>query len=93
VELEPDIIKIDRSLINGLATDPARRSAVRALVALAADLGATVVAEGVETTADLNVVRDLGINAAQGFLLARPSTEPSALAEWSQPLRLPAASR
>jgi EAL domain-containing protein (putative c-di-GMP-specific phosphodiesterase class I) len=88
VELHPDIIKIDRSLIDGLAADPSRRSAVRAFVALAADLGAKVVAEGVETTADLNAVRDLGIGAVQGFLLARPSTDPSALAQWSQPLRL-----
>jgi EAL domain-containing protein (putative c-di-GMP-specific phosphodiesterase class I) len=90
VELHPDIIKIDRSLIDGLAADSSRRSAVRAFVALAADLGATVVAEGVETTADLNAVRDLGIGAVQGFLLARPSTDPSALAQWSQPLPLPA---
>jgi EAL domain-containing protein (putative c-di-GMP-specific phosphodiesterase class I) len=89
VELQPDIIKIDRSLIDGLGADPSRRSAVRAFVALAADLGATVVAEGVETTADLNAVRDLGISAVQGFLLARPSTDPSALARWSQPLFLP----
>lgn len=89
VELQPEIIKIDRSLINGLAADPSRRSAVRAFVSLAADLDATVVAEGVETTADLNTVRDLGIGAVQGYLLARPSTDPSALAKWSRPLRLP----
>jgi EAL domain-containing protein (putative c-di-GMP-specific phosphodiesterase class I) len=93
VELQPDIIKIDRSLIDGLATDPSRRSAVRAFVALAADLGATVVAEGVETVTDLDAVRDLGIGAVQGFLLARPSTDPGVLAEWSRPLAIPAASQ
>lgn len=89
VELQPDIIKIDRSLIDGLATDSSRRSAVRAFVALAADLGATVVAEGVETVTDLDAVRDLGIGAVQGYLLARPSTDPGALATWSQPLAIP----
>lgn len=79
VELRPDIIKIDRSLINGMESDHSRRCAVRAFIALAEDLGAATVAEGVETLADLNVARDLGITSAQGYLLGRPSTEPTDL--------------
>ena len=75
VELAPDIIKIDRSLVDGVAVDRARRSVVSAFVLLALDLGATVVAEGVECRADLRAVEDLGVDAAQGYLLARPSTD------------------
>ena len=74
VELRPDFIKIDRSLVNGVADDHARRVAVSAFVLLALDLGATVVAEGVERPRDLSALADLGVHAAQGFLLGRPST-------------------
>lgn len=75
VELCPDIIKIDRSLVHGMATDRYRRSAVRAFVALAQDLGAATVAEGIETREDLRVARELGITAAQGYLLGKPTTD------------------
>ncbi len=83
VELEPDMIKIDRSLIDGSARDRARRSAISAFVALAADLGAIVIAEGVELAADLTAVRDLGIDAAQGYLLGRPTGDRGEIACWA----------
>lgn len=79
VELQPDIIKIDKSLVGGIAADHARRSAIRAIVGLAQDLHAATVAEGIETIADLNVARDLGITCGQGYLLGRPSTDPATL--------------
>lgn len=79
VELQPDIIKIDKSLVGGIAADHARRSAIRALVGLAQDLDAATVAEGIETIADLNTARDLGITCGQGYLLGRPSTDPATL--------------
>ena len=83
VELAPDIIKIDRSLVDGVSADRARRSVVSAFVLLALDLGATVVAEGVECRADvLQAVEDLGVDAAQGYLLARPSTSRLQLTKW-----------
>jgi EAL domain-containing protein (putative c-di-GMP-specific phosphodiesterase class I) len=75
VELAPDIIKIDRSLIDGLATDTARRSVVTAFVALAHDIGAQVIAEGVEHLTDLVAAKSLGVDLVQGYLLARPSTD------------------
>ncbi|MCW2498994.1 MAG: hypothetical protein JWN87_670, partial [Frankiales bacterium] len=83
VELRPDIIKIDGSLVNGLASDAARRSAVLSLVLLGQELGAAVVAEGIETHADLAAARSLGVGAAQGYLLARPSTDPGDHAYWA----------
>jgi EAL domain-containing protein (putative c-di-GMP-specific phosphodiesterase class I) len=82
LELRPDIVKVDRSLIHGLADDRARRITVSAFVSLANDLGATVVAEGVEHARDYDAVRELGVHAAQGYLLGRPSTHPHDLAGW-----------
>lgn len=83
VELRPDIIKVDRSLIDGLATDPARRSVVRAFASLSADLGAQLVAEGVEDSRDLAVAHGLGAGAAQGYHLGRPDTSLDQVASWT----------
>jgi len=82
LELGPDIVKIDRSLIHGLADDRARRIAVSAFVALAHDLGSNVVAEGVELPADYDAICELGVDAAQGYLLGRPSTDPNVYRRW-----------
>ncbi len=84
VELEPDIIKIDRSLVEGVSRDRARRSAVSAFVLLALDIGAYVIAEGVEREEDLEAIRDLGVDAAQGYLLAKPTKDRKALARWQK---------
>ena len=84
VELEPDIIKIDRSIVEGVANDRARRSAVSAFVLLALDIGAYVIAEGVERPEDLEAIKDLGVDAAQGYLLARPTKDRRALARWQK---------
>jgi len=83
IELQPDFIKIDQSLINGLADQRNRRVAVSAIVLLAMDLGATLIAEGVERQEDLDAVAELGVPAAQGYLLGGPSTDPRALAGWT----------
>ncbi|HVF19980.1 MAG TPA: EAL domain-containing protein, partial [Mycobacteriales bacterium] len=82
VEMRPDIIKVDRTLIDGLARDPARRSVVSAFVLLAYELEATVLAEGVETADDLNAARRLGATSAQGYVIARPSIDPDDHHRW-----------
>ena len=74
VRLSPDIVKLDRFLVDQIDEDPARRSLAGALVRFARDTGAVVVAEGVETLAQLTVLRSLGIDRIQGFLLGRPDT-------------------
>ena len=79
LQLHPDIVKIDRNLVAGAHRNPAQRSVIRGFVALAADIGATVVGEGVEEAADLAVLRELGVNAAQGYLLGRPTLNHAAL--------------
>jgi EAL domain-containing protein (putative c-di-GMP-specific phosphodiesterase class I)/GGDEF domain-containing protein len=72
-EIRPDVVKLDRYLIHGLATSADRLAIVRALCQIAETLGADLVGEGVEDPADLRMMRDLGLKYAQGFLLGRPS--------------------
>ena len=82
IELRPEFIKIDRDLIHGIADDHARRVAVSAFVLLALDLNATIIAEGLERPTDLAALSDLGVDAAQGYLLGRPNSSPVEIAKW-----------
>jgi EAL domain-containing protein (putative c-di-GMP-specific phosphodiesterase class I)/GGDEF domain-containing protein len=90
-EIHPDIVKIDRYLINGLSRSAGRLAIVRALCQVAETLGTDLVGEGVEDPADLRVLRDLGIPYAQGFLIGRPAPIPvsEASLEARQVLRTP----
>ena len=71
-QLSPDYIKIDRSLIHDIHLDYAKRALVRSMVTLEKDLGAAVVAEGIESADELRTLRELGVPYGQGYLLARP---------------------
>ena len=82
LELQPDFIKLDRWLIDGVAGDAGRHAAVSAFVALAGELGSKVIGEGVERPDDLRALRELGLSAAQGFLLGRPSTDRDVVLGW-----------
>ena len=70
--LPVDVVKIDRGFVAGLGVDRADALIVEAVVHVAHGLGVRVVAEGVETESQLEAVRALGCDAAQGYLLARP---------------------
>lgn len=83
LELNPDIIKIDRSLVAGSSGDGARRRIITSIVLLALDLGATVVAEGVEEHDDLLAVTDLGVDAVQGYLIAKPTADHTEVDGWA----------
>jgi EAL domain-containing protein (putative c-di-GMP-specific phosphodiesterase class I) len=74
--LRPDIVKLDRALVSGIDGDAARRRLVGALVDYAHDLDVRVVAEGIETGAELATVRELGADLGQGWYLGRPAPEP-----------------
>jgi EAL domain-containing protein (putative c-di-GMP-specific phosphodiesterase class I) len=67
-----DALKIDRSFVDGLGSDSEDTQIVTAVVHLAHALGLTVVAEGVETVPQLEVLRGLGCERVQGYLIARP---------------------
>ena len=70
--IEPDLLKLDISLVRGLDTDERRRALCRAVVAFAHSTGARVVAEGVETDGELEALRRLRVDLAQGYVLQRP---------------------
>lgn len=72
VDLRPDLVKIDAGMIRGVEADVSRQALIVGLVHFAEVSGAQVLAEGVETQAELETVERLGVTLAQGFLLARP---------------------
>ena len=74
LKLAPDIIKLDRELTSGIDHDPVRAALATALVSFASGIGADIIAEGIETGAELEVLRDLGIHYGQGYLLCRPTS-------------------
>ena len=72
LDLNPEMIKLDRTLIRGLNDDTARRALAEALTLYGRRIGCEVVAEGVETEEELAVIATLGITRVQGYLLGRP---------------------
>lgn len=72
LNLHPDYIKLDISLTHNIDTDPARRALAAALVNFSRDTGCDLIAEGVETSAELATLIELGIQKAQGFFLGQP---------------------
>jgi EAL domain-containing protein (putative c-di-GMP-specific phosphodiesterase class I) len=71
--LRPEMVKVDLQLVRGVSGDTVKRSLVQFLGQCAARLDAWIVAEGVETTAELETLTSMGVPLVQGFLLARPS--------------------
>jgi EAL domain-containing protein (putative c-di-GMP-specific phosphodiesterase class I)/DNA-binding response OmpR family regulator len=72
LELGPDLVKLDMALIRSLDSDPARRALVAGMGYFAASTGCRLVAEGIETDAELEALRALGVHLGQGYLLGRP---------------------
>jgi len=69
-----DILKIDKSFVDGITTDPAERALAGAIVSLAASLGKSTLAEGIETEGQLNHLLSLDVQLGQGYLFSRPVT-------------------
>ena len=74
-----DVLKVDRSFVDGLGRDPEDSAIVAAIISLAHTLGLWVVAEGVETAEQLDELRRLGCDLAQGYFFAEPA-EPGQIA-------------
>jgi EAL domain-containing protein (putative c-di-GMP-specific phosphodiesterase class I) len=68
----PSYLKLDRALVSGIDTDPDRAALVAALTGYSNKVGSLLIAEGVETTAELRVLQDMGVPLVQGFRLSRP---------------------
>ena len=79
LRLRPDIIKMDHSITQHINEDPARMALAAALVIFSGEIGAVLVAEGVETASELAALRRAGVSRAQGFALARPQSLPLVL--------------
>ena len=69
---QPDIIKLDMELVRGIDASLPRRMIVEGLIAMFARMRISVVAEGIETVAEYEALRDMGVRYMQGYLLARP---------------------
>ncbi len=91
LELRPQLVKLDRSLVTNLHEEPAKLALVQMLGELAGRLDAWLLAEGVETDAELSALRQLGVPLAQGYFLGRPRPPfsellPAAATALSRPL-------
>mgnify|MGYP001101878494 FL=1 len=72
-ELRPHYVKIDKHFISGINQDPVKLQFVRSLQQIAVNSGARLIAEGVETRAELSLMRELGIGFGQGYFIGRPT--------------------
>jgi hypothetical protein len=85
-ELRPEFVKIDRYFVSGIDKVPVKAEFVRSIVAMARSVGSSVIAEGVETAQECRTIYELDVDAAQGFLFARPSARMPATADVLGPL-------
>lgn len=74
-ETKPDYVKIDMSLIRNIDTDAVKQSIVEAIVSFCKKSNMITIAEGVETREEMQKLISMGLNAAQGYYLARPEPE------------------
>jgi EAL domain-containing protein (putative c-di-GMP-specific phosphodiesterase class I) len=74
-KFQTDLIKLDMELLRDIDTSPVKQAIIRGMVAIARELGVTVLAEGIETSAELAVLKAMGIELFQGYYFARPQLE------------------
>ncbi|KPM51601.1 diguanylate phosphodiesterase [Frankia sp. R43] len=73
IQLRPEIVKLDYLITHLMDVDPARRAVAAAIVSVAREIGGQVIAEGIESTAELRTATEIGIGFGQGYLLGRPA--------------------
>ena len=79
-ELRPEFTKVDMHFVQGVDRDPIKLQFLKSIQQIAESCGTRVIAEGVETEAELRVIRDIGIALGQGYFIARPNPTPALLA-------------
>jgi EAL domain-containing protein (putative c-di-GMP-specific phosphodiesterase class I) len=72
---QPDLIKLDMSLIRGIDVDPVRKAIVSGAIQIATAIGSSIVAEGVETSEEYKMLRGLNVDLFQGYLFGKPALE------------------
>ena len=75
IDIKPDIIKVDRNIIENIDTDTMKQSIYKALRTICVDNNIKILAEGVETPYELEKVKEIGVDYAQGYYFAKPSAE------------------
>jgi EAL domain-containing protein (putative c-di-GMP-specific phosphodiesterase class I) len=78
LQLRPEYIKVSQSIVRNVHQDAIKREVLSSLLSLARQIGAALVAEGIESEEELRALRDLGVQYGQGFLLGKPVTRVSA---------------
>jgi EAL domain-containing protein (putative c-di-GMP-specific phosphodiesterase class I) len=73
-QMEPDVVKIDMSLVRGVDSHPTKQTVIRSMTSLCRELGMGLVAEGVETTSERDTLAQLGCDLLQGYLFGRPAS-------------------
>jgi EAL domain-containing protein (putative c-di-GMP-specific phosphodiesterase class I)/DNA-binding NarL/FixJ family response regulator len=76
LRLAPDFIKLDRTLIDGIEFDRSRQALAAGLISFAEKIEATIIAEGIERSAEVDVLTALGVGYGQGFFIAKPAPLP-----------------
>jgi EAL domain-containing protein (putative c-di-GMP-specific phosphodiesterase class I) len=71
--LQPDVIKIDKRLVNNISRDKGQKEMLRRLLAVVESLHAKIIAEGIESREDLETLKELGVLYGQGFLWGQPA--------------------
>ncbi len=83
-EFQPDIIKVDMVLLRAIDQDPVRKAIVQGILSVVRALSMQVVAEGIETVAELRYLHSIGIDLFQGYLFARPEIEKLPVVVWPE---------
>ena len=81
-KFQPDIVKLDMDLIRGIDTSTVKQTIVGSTLRMLRDLGVIPLCEGVETVGEYDVLRDLGVDLMQGYLLAKPALATLASPNW-----------
>lgn len=86
-ELQPEYIKLDKTLIDTIHKDPVKRAMVETLANFADKIGSQIIAEGIETKAQAVCVKDIGVHLGQGYFIARPTRPKPSLTKECQELQ------
>ena len=89
LQLAPDVVKLDLSIIRNVDVDPSRQALVEAMLAFCSRVGAIVIAEGVEEAGELIALLELGVEYGQGWFLARPAAPELVLPSLTGPPEAP----
>jgi EAL domain-containing protein (putative c-di-GMP-specific phosphodiesterase class I)/DNA-binding NarL/FixJ family response regulator len=85
LELQPDLIKLDMSLIRGIHRDRSKQALAAGLISFASKAGSSIIAEGIERAREVETLVELGVSHGQGFFLGKPAPLPLGQTHQRQP--------